>query len=285
MKQAAGATLDCQIAGIGAWGPGFSTWPELQALLQKMASGHADTELSAASPSDASLPKPAIIPANELRRAPQSARIAVEVALQAITAAAMPPTGMACVFGSGYGETTTTDYLCSVLNTAEKLISPTRFHNSVHNAPAGYWTISSGCTGSANSVAGFDFTASLALLDAVTHCVAEQEPVLLAVFETPVPAPFFSLFSNPDLCGFAILLLPDSVACSQPTIKLIVDSHLREGLPTWPALPLSGALARLYQHAPAARLLALLSQTTVRTDGVVLPINAHMGLHCTLASY
>jgi len=55
-----------------------------------------------------------------------------------------------------------------------KALSPTKFHNSVHNAAAGYWTISTGCMQAANSVAGFDNSVSLTLLEALIQADAEQ---------------------------------------------------------------------------------------------------------------
>ena len=45
------------------------------------------------------------------------------------------------VFTSASGDPETCHALCEALASPERLVSPTRFTNSVHNAPAGYWHI------------------------------------------------------------------------------------------------------------------------------------------------
>ena len=49
------------------------------------------------------------------------------------------------MFASTYGDLAITDYMCSTLAKAPMTLSPTRFHNSVHNAAAGYWSIATAC--------------------------------------------------------------------------------------------------------------------------------------------
>ena len=134
--------MKCKITGIGAWGGQFQNWSQLQAIL-------AGAQLP--KPDKPNSPKPEIIPANERRRAPLPVKLAVEVSWQATRAAQVDPQATACTFASGLGDTEITDYMCRALNTAEKVLSPTKFHNSVHNAAAGYWTISTGCMKAAES--------------------------------------------------------------------------------------------------------------------------------------
>ena len=50
---------------------------------------------------------------------------------------------------------------------AERLISPTRFHNSVHNAAAGYWGIATGATPAANALCADDASFGAGLLEAL----------------------------------------------------------------------------------------------------------------------
>ena len=48
-------------------------------------------------------------------------------------------------------------------------ISPTRFHNSVHNAAAGYWGIATGATAAANALCAYDASFGAGLLEALTQ--------------------------------------------------------------------------------------------------------------------
>ncbi|MEJ0008028.1 MAG: beta-ketoacyl synthase chain length factor [Steroidobacteraceae bacterium] len=92
-------------------------------------------------PTDASRPQPSLLPPNERRRAPDTVAVALEVAQAACLNAGRDPAQLPTVFASTYGDLAITDYMCSTLARAPLTLSPTRFHNSVHNAASGYWSI------------------------------------------------------------------------------------------------------------------------------------------------
>ena len=75
-----------------------------------------------------------------------------EVAAQACAMAARDAAALPCVFASTHGDLAITDYMCATLAGAPRELSPTKFHNSVHNAPAGYWTIATHCHAASNAV-------------------------------------------------------------------------------------------------------------------------------------
>lgn len=239
--------LQCMVVGIGAWGPGFSDWPTLQTLLRD---GVSDAPLTVANPA------PQIIPANERRRAPLPVKIAVEVSWQALQQSGLAAGDVACVFGSGLGDTEITDYMCRVLTTELKQLSPTKFHNSVHNAAAGYWTISSGCMKSANSIAAYHQTAGLALLEGISQCVLQQEPVLITLFDTEAHATYRQIFPCEQSFGAAILVQPMSAQAGddKPVVLTLTDEQHAAAVEF--ADPL---LAKLAATNPAAGILGLLS--------------------------
>ncbi len=252
------------VQGLGAFGPGFENWPDLQGIFAGQA----------ANPSAAKAPKPAVIPANERRRAPLAVRIAVETASQAVAMSPIPATDAACVFVSGLGDTDLTDYMCRVLAGDDKQLSPTKFHNSVHNAAAGYWTIASGCQQPANSVAGLDNSVSVALLEAAVHCTTEQRPVLLAFYDTPTSAVLTTLFSNAEAFGLAILLTPDDQTGMATELQCATVSQPAQ----WPDLACD-TLSQLYQTNPAAKALALAAALELDCASVItLPLSAGSAL-------
>ncbi|HEX7764043.1 MAG TPA: beta-ketoacyl synthase chain length factor [Cellvibrio sp.] len=245
------------LVGIGAWGPAFNNWAELQALFANPAIGD---DLQWAT----QVPKPEIIPANERRRAPLPVRAAVEVSWQALQQAGLASSDVACVFGSGLGDTEITDYMCRVLTTAEKQLSPTKFHNSVHNAAAGYWTISTGCMKSANSIAAYQNTAGLALLEAMIQCQQHSEPVLVTLFDTAAHDAYRQIFACEHGFAVALLLVPAGSA-SSPIARLTLGDENTAAV-VEPQLP-STQLAALYRDNPSAKVLGLLQQLATKQAG------------------
>ena len=124
------AALSVWVSGIGLWAPGASTWDAFRDVV------------SGGAPSGASeRPVADVLPPNERRRAPESVLLAAAAAGQAVRMSGRDAATLPCVFASAHGDQVITDYMCQTLATAPLELSPTKFHNSVHNAPAGYWTI------------------------------------------------------------------------------------------------------------------------------------------------
>lgn len=263
--------MQCAIAGIGAWGPGFNDWPALQTLLLDAARGAGQPQSTSPVcyagqeplPSVAN-PAPAVIPPNERRRAPLPVKMAVEVSWQALQASGIAPEQVACVFGSGLGDTEITDYMCRVLTTEQKQLSPTRFHNSVHNAAVGYWTISVGCMKSANSVAAYHMTAGLTLLEAFTQAVMHQEPVLATLFDTAAHAAYQQIFPCRQAFAAALLLTPAIETADPGWPRLTLQTPVARGTDCSVFHP---GLRDLQRDNPAAGVLGLLQLLATGSDG------------------
>ncbi|MBX2809736.1 MAG: beta-ketoacyl synthase chain length factor [Cellvibrionaceae bacterium] len=266
--------LSCTIAAAASCGKGFDNWETLRVLLR----GH--LRQTAHNPN----PKPTIIPANERRRAPLPVRLAVEVAAQASATAGIDPQDMRYVFVSGLGDTALTDYMCRVLASDNKQLSPTKFHNSVHNAPAGYWTISTASMQTANSIAGFRESLPLALLEAVVQCTQENTPVLLACYDAPVADPLQSLLKNREAFAAALVLLPGESGPGESRLQ----AQLLPQACDWPALetPQPDDFQALYQHNPAAKILPLLASLAApqaQPQTLKLPLSPGSTLCLTLS--
>lgn len=237
--------IQCKIGSFGAWGSYFENWQALQGLLQ----GHTIPEKKLKGP------KPAIIPANERRRAPLPVRLAVESSWQATSHVGIEPDLLNCVFVSGLGDTDLTDYMCKVLASDHKELSPTKFHNSVHNAAAGYWTISTKTMRSANSVAGYKQSVSLALFEAMVQCQSEKVPVLVTFYDAPVSKILEPLLLNPEAFAFSLVLFPPSHQAHGPLISAKVE---QQELVNWPPLTCSNSyIQSLYKANPSAKIMCL----------------------------
>lgn len=265
--------LKCKIAGVGAWGSYFDSWDALQHLLQ-------DAQLPETKNKG---PKPTIIPANERRRAPLPVRLAVESSWQATQSAGFEPSALTCVFASGLGDTDLTDYMCRTLASEHKELSPTKFHNSVHNAPAGYWTISTGTMSAANSVAGYKESVPLTLIEAMIQCATEHKSMLVTFYDAPVADVLRPILSNQETFAFSLVILPDDSDCDGIAITANVNVANQT---IWPVLQSNSEyITAMYADNPSARVLCLaeLISASNGNKSVVMPLSQSTSVTFTLS--
>jgi hypothetical protein len=236
------------VEGIGITGPGLDGWPATQSVL----SGEAPY-----------IPSPIVsrpileLPSAERRRAGAATRLAIGVASEAIGHAGRDPRTMAMVFTSSSGEGDTVHDILCVLATETREVSPTRFHNSVHNAPAGYWAVATGSREPGTSLCAFDSSFSAGILDAAAQAIVDQRPVTLAAYDVPYPRPLGDVRPISALFALALVLTPWATDKSIARLTIAPDQgggdesvmentsleQLRLGVPAARGLPLLAALA------------------------------------------
>lgn len=269
-------SFSCHVLGLGAWGDYFDSWSSLSGLLQQ---GLVLDSTSENIPEKIAGPKPQVIPANERRRAPLSVRLAVESSWQACQMAAIDPKELSCVFVSGLGDTQLTDYMCKVLASETKELSPTKFHNSVHNAAAGYWTISTGCEQAANSIAGFQHSVSLALLEGFVQCTEENKPILLTFFDAPVSKVLTDIMGPGGSFASSIVIVPSGYNIRGDVKKITASVEYK--LCSWPELKTqTQILQECYVNNPSARILTFLEVLVNASDktNLQLPLSEQSSL-------
>lgn len=204
--------LALRITGIGAWAPGAPDWQHLRGILR-----------GEAAPTDDSSARPAgsILPPAERRRAPDGVRLAADVAAQATAMAGVDPANLPCVFASTHGELAITDYVCETLAHTPLEMSPTRFHNSVLNAPAGYWTIATGCTAASSAVTAHHRSFAAGLLEAAAFACAEDAPVLFASSDVASTGPLGEMTRTTLAFGAALVLAPSGSAGARLDVALL----------------------------------------------------------------
>jgi hypothetical protein len=168
---------------------------------------------------------------------------------------------VATVFTSASGDPETCHAMCEALARPERLLSPTRFTNSVHNAPAGYWHIAAHSRQASTSLAAYDASFCAGLLEAAAQCCSSSRPVLLVACDMPYPAPLHALRPLPDVFACALLLAPQGSPAAWPLALSTVASGetmrcgtaeldaLRRSIPAARVLPLLEALARDESYA------------------------------------
>ncbi len=240
-------TLHVAIAGVGVLGPGFNDWEQAAPLLRTPSDWTAAATV---------VPAPARLPATERRRAGVGVKAAIVVADEACAMAGVAVDTVITVFTSASGDPETCHAMCEALAKPERLLSPTRFTNSVHNAPAGYWHIAAQSRQASTSLAAYDASLCAGLLEAAAQCCSNRRAVLLVACDIPYPAPLRALRPLPDVFACALLLTPQGSPAAWPlalsTAARGEPTHcgsaeldaLRGSIPAARALPLLQALAR-----------------------------------------
>ncbi|MBS0579405.1 MAG: beta-ketoacyl synthase chain length factor [Proteobacteria bacterium] len=242
------------VAGLGLLGPGLPDWDRGRAILSGASDWHADTTL---------IPSLTCLPSAERRRTGVPVRIALTAGLQACSHAGVDPATLPAVFTSSGGDGENLHEICTALAAGERQLSPTRFHNSVHNAPSGYWSIATGATPASNALCAHDASFAAGLLEALAQLHAEQRAVLLVAYDAPYPEPLRTVRPIPH--AFAVAL----VLTLQPTPTALARLEVAVGEAPPSTLP-SGGLEELRARIPAARSLPMLAQIARAESGTVV---------------
>ena len=198
------------------------------------------------------------MPANERRRAPDSVLLALQVAQAACDQAARSPRDLPSIFTSTHGDLAITDYMCQTLASAPQEMSPTKFHNSVHNAAAGYWTIGTGCHQPATAISAYTGSFAQGLLEAALQVAAGAEAVLLVAYDGASVGPLANVSRSENLFGLAMVLSRAAAPVGPGIAPVLALRWQNSAADEAPASPLLLALQG-NAMAPALRLVTALA--------------------------
>jgi len=239
-------TLTAYIEGIGLLGPGLNGWPDSQAVL---------TGLQPYLSQRTVLPPPALLPAAERRRSGAIVKLTLAAGLEAVSAAGLAAAKLPSVFSASGADGENCHAICEMLASEDRQISPTRFHNSVHNAAAGCWSIATGSMRTSSVLCGFDASFGAGLLEVLTQVVADDTRSVMLACDTPYPEPLHSARPIPDAFGMALVFAPHpgpkalariAVSLTDESADLLDDvalEDLRSAIPAARGLPLLRAVA------------------------------------------
>lgn len=185
------------VDGVALWGSMVPGWETAREVLAGRAPPPA---------ARSARPTPELLPPNERRRAPDSVAIALHAALSACQHAGRAPAALRSVFSSMHGDLAITDYMCSTLAADPKLVSPTRFHNSVHNAAAGYWSIGAGSMRPYTALSAGDLSFAVGLLESLLQLAATGEDVLFVSYDIEARGPLAGVAPSRDLLAAALVV-------------------------------------------------------------------------------
>ena len=246
--------LTAYIEGIGLLGPGLANWPSSRVIL---------TGGQPYQPERTVIPAPELLPAAERRRASAIVKLTLATSLEAIAQAKLQDASLPSVFSFSNGDGVNCHSICEMLASDDRQISPTRFHNSVHNAAAGYWSIATGTMATSSVLCAYDASFGAGLLDAITQVVVDDTRCILMASDTDYLEPMRSKRPIPDNFGISLVLAPQRSRQSIAQIKVSICHDQ-------PYQFYDNDLETLRLAIPAARGLPLLRSIAQQKAGQVV---------------
>jgi Beta-ketoacyl synthase, N-terminal domain len=243
------------VEGIGIIGPGLEGWAAARTVL----TGGAPYEPRPVRP-----PPVELLPAAERRRAGLTIRLAIATGIEALAQAGRTPADMAMVFTASGGDGETIHAILSVLATEQREVSPTRFHNSVHNAPSGYWAVATGSRAPSTSLSAFDDSFVAGLLEATVQAIVQNRPVTLIAYDVPYSEPLHAVRPIGSMFGMALVLSP----YRSDRVLAAVTIAAADAISSETSLTDPG-LERVRLENPAARGLPLLAVIASGETGAI----------------
>lgn len=237
------------VEGVGLAGPGLGGWQASRAVL----SGAVPYQ-----PAPTAVAASELLPAAERRRIGRPVKLALAAGHEALVTADRDAANTATVFASSSGDCDNVHHILEALATPDRQISPTRFHNSVHNAVAGYWSIAMQCRAASTSLCCHDASFAAGLLEAASQVAVAGAPIALIAYDHPYPEPLnaerpihgdfgMALVLTPQATDRAVAALDVAFVAKESDVTRVSDQRLealRAGVPAARSLPLLAQLAR-----------------------------------------
>lgn len=163
------------VRSVGLWSPGYANAPA-------WCTGDVDAAVEA--------PAANFLRGPLRRRATAQTRAAVEVLGQVVAEAGWDSSKIATIWGTAHGEHATSIAMFEWMARGEGRLSPTQFHNSVHNTAGGYASISQKNTTTSTTLTGAGELVVSGFVEALGLLRAGCEHVALVFFDEPLKVPF-----------------------------------------------------------------------------------------------
>ncbi len=190
------------------------------------------------------------------RRATSQTRSAVEVLGQVLQQARWDGSRVSTIWGTAHGEHATSISMFEWMCRGEGKLSPTQFHNSVHNTAGGYASIAQKNTATSTTLTGAGELVVSGFVEAAGLLQEGQDEVALVFFDEPLRPPFAVPGMEASLAiGFGLSIHTDGALARLGTFRREAEKGVH------PAENFSGV------HVAAA--IPLLENLASRRSGLV----------------
>jgi Beta-ketoacyl synthase, N-terminal domain len=275
--------LSLFVDGIALWTPQWPNWAIAQDALLGESAYVGDLNRT---PSPFHAPSPSLLTPAERRRAPATVALALEVATAAAAMSGLNAAELNTVFTSVHGDLAINHAMCRALIDAPLLVSPTKFINSVHNAPAGYWAIATGCRQTSTALSAFDQSFAAGLFEAALQAVADDQTVLLVGYDMAATGPLADVAASRGPLAVGLVLSPRQAATSK--CALTVSLRALSDAAATPCCSAASSSLAFYGMKEALALMEALAACTrpqpkdVAMDTLILPLSSSQALHVQL---
>lgn len=261
--------LDVYIDGIAIWTPSLPSWEAAQQAFSDPTTQRKENQPVRNFP----IPLPTMLPPAERRRAPETVSLALEVARNAIAMWAGNPTELLSVFTSAGGDTPIIDDLCSTLVDSPQLISPTRFIHSIHNAPAGVWSMATVNAQANTALSAHLHSFSNGLLETIVQCHTEQKSVLFVGYDTAAPSALTCSLDSQMPMAVALVVSAQPSPSTQGVLHCVIKAHQDPQ-----SLPQTACAKQLMASGMAQAWPLLEALASAKTTRLNLTLSAHQTL-------
>jgi hypothetical protein len=243
------------VEGVGIVGPGLNGWQTSQPVLA-----------GAAPYIDASvvIPPSDLLPPAERRRTGLPVKVSLAVGHEAIVNAQRNAAELPAIFASSSGDGENMHCIFEMLANNGREVSPTRFHNSVHNAPSGYWSIATKSMEPSTSLTCYDESFIAGLIEAATQTLAGENAVVLIAYDATYPQPLHAARPIRTTFGVALVLTCNKTNRSLAELEISISRKSNASTPV-----VNAELEAIRVGTPAARSLPLLAALAALTLGKI----------------
>ena len=244
------------IESIGICGLGMNNWEQAQAVFF----GSCEPDLA----NKTGKPVISILPPNERRRTTKTIKIAINSIEQLMDQDQKDRLSLSSIFASSCGDVDLVQSICIALAQSGKPVSPTQFHNSVHNAAAGYWSIGNLCMQGTTSISAAYGTLAAALMESACQLQECGQAIVLCCYDIASPSPIDQIrhIRYDFACSFLLTPEPSPVTRAKLTIEPGVSTAVT-------TMDQSG-LEALRRDNPAAAALPLLQGLALKKDSEII---------------
>jgi hypothetical protein len=186
------------VRGLGLWTPGYADPAAWRC-------GNPDPTVEA--------PEAALLSGSLRRRSSSLTRMAIEALQQATTGASFDPANTPSIWATAHGEHAIALAMFEMMRSGEGKLSPTHFHNSVHNTASGYASIATRNCSPSTTLTGGDELVAAAFLEAFCCLDVADGDVVLVLADESLRPPFDGGGGGESLAvAFCLSTRPDGAA-------------------------------------------------------------------------
>jgi len=266
--------ISLYVQAVSIIAPGINNWDEAQAFFCKKKTYNVQKVTKKLS---------TMLPPNESRRCSRTTKLALSSIQQLAGQTSFDRQNSRYVFSSCNGDLTVFHHISSALAQEGRPVSPIKFHNSVHNAPAGYASIVLQSHAPSTSITGYKDSFANGLLEAAVQSSISRQTCLFTAYDEVPPAPLYALFPIEDDFACSLLLMPVSNKENKEEMLCRLDITITHKQKI--SIMAEDVFEQLRQSNPQAKVLPLLAAIAKKEKKTLYFNDNQQQIACTLSKF